>query len=84
MDFLLEPADRVDFRHAFDRAQLRQDHPVIERAQIHRRVPCAIFSECAGLSRKDVHVNFAQPRCDRTEFRRHAFRKCGSNRLDSF
>ena len=84
MDFLLEPADCVDFGHAFDRPQLRQDHPVIERAQIHRRVPRAIFIDGARLGGEDVHVDFAQPGCDRTELRRHAFRKCGSNRLDSF
>ena len=65
MDFLLVSADRVDFRYAFHAAQLRQDNPVVQRAEVHGGPGSALRCCGAWLRRKDVHVDLAETCRDR-------------------
>ena len=62
MDFLPVSADRVDFRHAFHTAQLRQDNPVVQRTKFHGAPGAALRRCCSGFGRQDVHVDFAETR----------------------
>ena len=73
--FLVEAADGVDVGDARHRAQLRLDDPVLDLAQVGRRVGRAIRLLRPRLALDGPLVDFTQARGDRPHRRHHAGRQ---------
>ena len=66
--FLAITADRIDLGYAGDVPQLRAHHPIVQRAQILRGIGRPVGLAAARLGFDRVHEDFAETRCDRSEF----------------
>src|SRR3954467_4878760 len=84
MKLALIAADRIDFDHSGDVAQLRLDDPVLHGAQVARRELAAAGSRRAGARLYRVHEDFAKPGRDRSHRDLDTGRKLVPGLLNAF
>jgi hypothetical protein len=72
---LLGPADGVHLDDSGNGAELGLDDPILNRAQIHRRVGLPVLVERAGLGFDRIHVDLSETGGDRPHARFDARRQ---------
>ena len=78
-----ESANRVDLGDALGVAQLRADDPVLQRAEVFRRVSRSISLARALFRLNDIHEDLAESGRDRTELRLKTRRELAPNALQA-
>ena len=78
-----ESANRVDLGDALGVAQLRADDPVLQRAEVFRRVSRSIRLARALFRFNDIHEDLAEPGRDWTELWLKTWRELTANALQT-